>query len=553
MSKRLQIRRDTEANWQSVNPVLLQGEIGFVLDDNGNVVGKKVGNGRTAWDELEFHKFGSGGGVTIVESVDALDPDAPQGSLATVAVNTLREIKWSEVYQPTEDDFNLPWEDVVGKMTRISKFEVTPPESMDIMPSEDDWYMINFGSKDSGGVFSIARYGVQCMINGFDEDMMWASLDDGGNYNWEVYRHFVQQANELLSKDSMYYSGSFLNDEPVSLPSFLDDILHIYTGEVSTELYIKTDKGWTPYKESDTVYINASAVWNYDHLELYGDGRWYYAIPIDEFPEVSQGVPFSELSKYKHIAYDGVVEPLISYGGVEYSTPQHLYGEDNIRYGQDVEIFADSEYVYVGEYNEYMVEMPCRIYDNVEHLPSDAKEGTVASVLYEEEVERLAPVSESFVAGGDASGLTIVAPEKVDPTDFSKTSTLGLNFSTYQYDRGTIEVGVFSGKKGIYGTDGANMPQMLVEYDSDGNLQNVNQSLIDSLLGAVTTYRSISGSGILDKYFFAPKNIISYKTEIYVKNTSGWEEYDKATKDKVTTLESKVAELEAKIQELLQN
>jgi hypothetical protein len=36
-----------------------------------------------------------------------------------------------------------------------------------------------------------------------------------------------------------------------------------------------------------------------------------------------------------------------------------------------------------------------------------------------------------------------------------------------------------------------------------------------------------------------------------VKNTTGWEEYGKETKDEVSALKSKVAELEAKIQELL--
>jgi hypothetical protein len=155
----------------------------------------------------------------------------------------------------------------------------------------------------------------------------------------------------------------------------------INTGEESTELYIKTNKGWTPYKESDTVYIDAGAVWDYDYVELYGDDYWHYEIPIDEFPKVSQGVPFDELNKYKHVAYDGVVDPLMSYDGSYYSTPQYIFGEDDIWYGQHLEIFADGEYVYVGVDNKYMVKMPCRIYNNVEYLPSDAREGTVASVL----------------------------------------------------------------------------------------------------------------------------------------------------------------------------
>lgn len=52
MSNKLQLRRDTAANWEAANPVLAQGEIGLILDDYGKVVGEKIGDGKTAWTAL---------------------------------------------------------------------------------------------------------------------------------------------------------------------------------------------------------------------------------------------------------------------------------------------------------------------------------------------------------------------------------------------------------------------------------------------------------------------------------------------------------------------
>lgn len=46
----IQVRRDTAANWTSVNPTLAAGEVGFE-SDTGKL---KIGNGSTAWSVLEY-------------------------------------------------------------------------------------------------------------------------------------------------------------------------------------------------------------------------------------------------------------------------------------------------------------------------------------------------------------------------------------------------------------------------------------------------------------------------------------------------------------------
>ena len=47
----LQIRRDTAANWQFVNPILLEGELGYVTD----TANFKIGDGNTQWQLLGYY------------------------------------------------------------------------------------------------------------------------------------------------------------------------------------------------------------------------------------------------------------------------------------------------------------------------------------------------------------------------------------------------------------------------------------------------------------------------------------------------------------------
>jgi hypothetical protein len=50
MADRIQVRRDTAANWTSANPTLAQGEIGYETDTDK----VKIGDGTTAWTSLGY-------------------------------------------------------------------------------------------------------------------------------------------------------------------------------------------------------------------------------------------------------------------------------------------------------------------------------------------------------------------------------------------------------------------------------------------------------------------------------------------------------------------
>ena len=50
MASQIQIRRDSSANWASINPILAEGEYGLDLDTNK----LKHGDGATAWNSLDY-------------------------------------------------------------------------------------------------------------------------------------------------------------------------------------------------------------------------------------------------------------------------------------------------------------------------------------------------------------------------------------------------------------------------------------------------------------------------------------------------------------------
>lgn len=57
----MQQRRDTRANWEATNPLLLDGELGIVTDDRNLY---KVGDGMSHWNDLPYRGFDG----TLVQS-----------------------------------------------------------------------------------------------------------------------------------------------------------------------------------------------------------------------------------------------------------------------------------------------------------------------------------------------------------------------------------------------------------------------------------------------------------------------------------------------------
>jgi len=50
---RIQLRQDTTENWNSANPILLEGEMGYNTDTKQF----KIGNGINSWNNLDYYSF----------------------------------------------------------------------------------------------------------------------------------------------------------------------------------------------------------------------------------------------------------------------------------------------------------------------------------------------------------------------------------------------------------------------------------------------------------------------------------------------------------------
>ena len=77
---RIQFRRDALAQWSKINPVLLEGEVGFVLDDPNKY---KVGDGIHAWNDLPLRGFNGNVANNVGDSEDSVISQKFASSLAS--------------------------------------------------------------------------------------------------------------------------------------------------------------------------------------------------------------------------------------------------------------------------------------------------------------------------------------------------------------------------------------------------------------------------------------------------------------------------------------
>jgi hypothetical protein len=80
MADIIQTRRDTAANWTSVNPILAVGEAGYETDTNK----LKYGNGSDAWTALAYFEGGTNTRVQSTASTATLTPDVDSYDMAVI-------------------------------------------------------------------------------------------------------------------------------------------------------------------------------------------------------------------------------------------------------------------------------------------------------------------------------------------------------------------------------------------------------------------------------------------------------------------------------------
>ena len=85
MATRIRLRRDTYANWTSVNPTLAEGEIGLVTNFADNNTRIKIGDGSTAWEDLDY--------FTTSQDLSGYITDAELATIQPSIKRILRQIR----------------------------------------------------------------------------------------------------------------------------------------------------------------------------------------------------------------------------------------------------------------------------------------------------------------------------------------------------------------------------------------------------------------------------------------------------------------------------
>ena len=82
MAERLQLRRDTAAQWAAVNPILRLCEIGLVVDLAGHVTGMKIGDGRV-WNALPLIPIAEKVGTSMIADGAVTSEKIAEGVIPT--------------------------------------------------------------------------------------------------------------------------------------------------------------------------------------------------------------------------------------------------------------------------------------------------------------------------------------------------------------------------------------------------------------------------------------------------------------------------------------
>lgn len=137
---KIQLRHDTAANWASVNPILLEGEVGLETD----TLKQKVGDGTTAWSDLPY-------------SINYDSFDLPIQKYVAQTGTTWDENKL--VYNPTSKVFT-PTDTVTGgEYANLHPTTFNIPSNINLDSYNDSWALII-----PNGVFTVNSTNVSNLI-----------------------------------------------------------------------------------------------------------------------------------------------------------------------------------------------------------------------------------------------------------------------------------------------------------------------------------------------------------------------------------------------------
>lgn len=257
MADRIQQRRDTKARWEEFNPVLLEGEVGYVTDDPNRY---KIGDGINAWNDLPYRGFDG----TIVQETGNSESAVMSQKATTEKLTELE----SEV---NDNTINI----VIGDYSRFL---------------QDRYTWLDGGTKaidgNSLGIFAdiyISKISAITMNEKYQFELLWRKKEDKSY----VRRTYWKNGSYTISEDDLSLYDIVrvryrLADG--SYPSYQDAIYDMNLileervfSRIEEKLETKQNKTDCPYAVSRaTISIDDSSV-------TIGDGYIYIYIGGKEY------------------------------------------------------------------------------------------------------------------------------------------------------------------------------------------------------------------------------------------------------------------------------
>ena len=308
MATKLQIRRDTAANWTSANPTLSAGEFGFETD----TYKLKIGDGSTAWTSLDYYadQLVSAGGVDSAGIISLLGNGSVQHIIP--AGNELYDL----------GDSANRFRDLYLSGSTLNLGGVTL-------------------SVDSGGTLTLpegTRVGTIRVLDSADVATIaggLSGLDSTGVQNL-IDAAYIQ-ANQITYNTSDFADSAFVTSQINNLidgaPGTLDTLNEIAAAlnddDSAYNTLLSLINAKTDYDSADTLGLIDSAYIQLRRpaetiMTVTGDGANYY-FTGDGFPSTSSGDPTLYLTRGKTYQFEGIsgshpFEIRQSAGGSAYST-----------------------------------------------------------------------------------------------------------------------------------------------------------------------------------------------------------------------------------------
>jgi hypothetical protein len=246
MAFRVQIRRDDSGNWNTNDPILLDGEFGYETD-TGRF---KIGNGIDSWSDLSYSLVGITGPTGSIGPTGGTGPIGPTGHTGpTGAGGSLGY--YGSFYDNTNQSIATGGIPQIVQINNIDQANGITISSNKIIIANPATYRMSVTTLLSN-------------LSGQGEDVTFWLKFNGNNYPNSSH-HLTVPSRKSVGVPS----ESIINFNFIGTSISPNDYVEIYWEGTSTELSLKKENSTSNYPDSNSVKVDINQVM-YTQLGLTG-------------------------------------------------------------------------------------------------------------------------------------------------------------------------------------------------------------------------------------------------------------------------------------------